>query len=282
MRAVTPPDEHDTTKVTGVAVTSLLHLDSSANRSEESVTRQLTGLFAETWQSLHGSAGYRYRDLTVDPAPPIDTAFCALGRRSERYGVVPVAKLDALIESQAEETTWALTRPLIAELVSSETVLIGAPMYNYTLPAALKAWIDRVSFPGAFVDSGTSVLRNTKVVIVTSRGGAYRPGTPREGWDYETPYLRAYFTKHGVRDIQFITAELTLANLVPQLADRREQAERSLAEARANVQTAAAHACVQTAADCVRTAARRLHPNSSVPAGEHAGAEDEAQHSPGE
>ncbi|TCO51419.1 FMN-dependent NADH-azoreductase [Kribbella antiqua] len=198
-------------------MTSLLHLDSSANRSDESVTRQLTRLFAETWQCLYGQAGYRYRDLAVEPAPPIDTAYCALGRRSERYGVVPLAKVDALIDNQAEETTWALTRPLIDELVSSQTVLIGAPMYNYTLPAALKAWIDRVSFPGALVDpsSRTRVLRNTKVVIVTSRGGAYGPGTPREGWDYETPYLREYFTKHGVRDLHVITRRADLGQPGP-------------------------------------------------------------------
>lgn len=50
---------------------SLPHLDSSAQRSSESISRQLTGLFADTWQAVHGPAGYRYRDLTADPVPPI-------------------------------------------------------------------------------------------------------------------------------------------------------------------------------------------------------------------
>lgn len=60
-------------------MTSLLHLDSSAHRSEESVSRQLTALFAHTWRTAHGPAGYRYRDLAADPVPPLDTAY-SLGR----------------------------------------------------------------------------------------------------------------------------------------------------------------------------------------------------------
>ncbi|HEY6423100.1 MAG TPA: NAD(P)H-dependent oxidoreductase [Pseudonocardiaceae bacterium] len=78
-------------------------------------------------------------------------------------------------------------------------MLIGAPMYNYSVPASLKAWIDRVSFPGAFTDpdTGDSLLHATRVVVITARGGAYGPGTPRQAWDFQTPYLRAYFGTQG-------------------------------------------------------------------------------------
>jgi FMN-dependent NADH-azoreductase len=101
----------------------------------------------------------------------------------------------ALVESPAEKGEWALTRPLITELLGADTVLIGAPMYNFSVPAALKAWIDRVTFPGAFTDpdTGDSLLHGTTVVVITARGGAYGPGTPRQAWDFHTPYLRAYF-----------------------------------------------------------------------------------------
>jgi FMN-dependent NADH-azoreductase len=209
----------------------LLHLDSSANRSDESVTRQLTRLFADGWQAVYGSEAYRYRDLAADPVQPIDTAYCQLGRRSERCGVLPPAQVSTLIENAAEAEAWALTRPLIEEVVASRTILIGAPMYNYSVPASLKAWIDRITFPGAFT------LEETEVVVITSRGGAYGPGTPREGWDFELPYLRAYFADHGLRDsnLRIISAELSLASLVPHLADLRPLAERSLAAARAEV-----------------------------------------------
>ena len=224
-------------------MTSLLHLDSSANRASESVSRQLTALFADTWRARHGSAGYRYRDLAADPVPPLDAAYCRLGRRVERRGLVPLPRVAALAASPAGERAWSLALPLIGELLAADTVLIGAPMYNYGVPAALKAWIDRVSFPGAFTDPGTgdSHLRGTTVVVVTARGGAYGPGSPREGRDFQVPYLRAYFRKQGVAEenVHVVTAELTLAGLVPHLARFQPQGARSLAAARAEVATLA-------------------------------------------
>lgn len=220
-------------------MTSLLHLDSSANRSDESVSRQLTALFARTWRAEHGPAGYRYRDLAADPVPPLETAYCALGRRAERNGLVPPDAVDTLIENVAEEREWSLTRPLITELLAADTVLVGAPMYNYSVSASLKAWIDRVGFPGALTDpdTGDGLLRGTKVVVISARGGAYGPGTPREAWDFQTPYLRAYFGEKGVapEDLCFVDAEMTMAGLVPGLARFRPMAASSLAAARAEV-----------------------------------------------
>lgn len=220
-------------------MTSLLHLDSSANTSDESVSRQLTTLFADTWQARHGRAGYRYRDLAADPVPPLAAAYCALGRRVERHGLLPPARVATLVESAAEEREWAMTRPLIAELLAADTVLIGASMYNYSVSALLKAWIDRVTFPGAFLDpdTGASLLRDKRIVVLAARGGAYGPGSPREGWDFQLPYLRTYFGKHGVpeENLRFVTAELTVAGLMPHLAHLEPQAVTSLAAARAEV-----------------------------------------------
>jgi FMN-dependent NADH-azoreductase len=217
----------------------VLHLDSSANHSGESVTRQLTALFASAWQASHGSAGYRYRDLAASPVPLLSTAFCQLGRRVERHGLVALDKVAALAESPAEEQEWAMTQPLIQEVRAAGIIVIGAPMYNLSVSALLKAWIDRVTFPGGFADSdtGDSVLSETQVVIAAARGGAYGPGTPGEGRDFQVPYLRAYFRKQGVPEagIHVVSADLTIAGLVSGLASRRALAERSLAEAHAAV-----------------------------------------------
>jgi FMN-dependent NADH-azoreductase len=218
---------------------NLLHLDSGAHCSGESVSRQLTALFADTWKSVHGPAGHHYRDLAADPVPPLDTAYCALGRRLERRGLRPPAEVDELVGSPAEARAWALTRPLVTELLAADTLVIGAPMYNYGVSAALKAWIDRVSFPGAFTDpgSGESLLRGTRVVVISTRGGAYGPGTPHEAYDFQVPYLRAYFGRMGVAEEQLhvVSAELTMAHLAPHLARFRPAAESSLAAARAEV-----------------------------------------------
>jgi FMN-dependent NADH-azoreductase len=224
-------------------VASLLHLDSSAHRSSESITRRLTARFAATWRAEHGPAGYRHRDLAADPVPPLGSAYCALGRRAEQHGQVPLAAVETLAASPAERREWAQTRPLITELLAASSLLIGAPMYNYSVPAALKAWIDRVSFPGAFTDPGTGerLLGGLRVVVVVARGGTYGPGSPREGCDFELPYLRAYFGRQGVPEanISFVSADLTLTSLAPHLVRFRPQAARSLAAAWAEVGTLA-------------------------------------------
>lgn len=226
------------------SATSLLHLDSSASHSRDSVSRQLTGLFADTWRKLYGAAGYRYRDLAADPVPLVSPAYAALGQRVERLGVIPPARVAALVEGAAEKREWALTLPLITELLAADTMLIGVPMYNFSVPASLKAWIDRVTFPGAFADpdTGSSLLHGTRVVVVTARGGSYGPGTPRETFDFQAPYLRAYFGNLGVADenLYLVHAEMTRAADVPELAHFQALAARSLTAARAAVTALAA------------------------------------------
>ncbi|NEB06162.1 NAD(P)H-dependent oxidoreductase [Streptomyces sp. SID13726] len=216
---------------------TLLHIDSSADTADDSVSRRLTGLFANTWRSRNPTGRYVHHDLCADPVPALGPAYTALGRRVEREGPVPPDKVSALIETAAEEREWALTLPLIAELRAAHTVLLGVPMYNFAVPASLKAWIDRVTFPGAYTDpdTGESLLRDTRVVVVMARGGGYGPGTPRESYDFQTPYLRAYFGELGVRETHFVAAELTLAGLLPQLAHLEPLSADSLARARTEV-----------------------------------------------
>ncbi|MEV5506216.1 FMN-dependent NADH-azoreductase [Streptomyces orinoci] len=224
----------------------LLHLDSSADAAEDSVTRQLTAGFVTHWRARHGESGYRYRDLAADPVPPLSPAYATLGRRVERQGVIPMDRVDRLVRDQAEERQWSLTRPLIDELRGAHTVLLGVPMYNFTVPATLKSWIDRVSFPGAFTDpdSGRSVLEGTRVVAVVARGGGYGPGTPREPYDFQVPYLRAYFGNLGVAEenLHFVKAELTRAGDIPALARFQDLAKQSLAAAHADLTALAAPA----------------------------------------
>ncbi|MDV9177967.1 NAD(P)H-dependent oxidoreductase [Streptomyces sp. W16] len=218
----------------------LLHIDSSADTTADSVTRQLTEGFART----HRTADHRHRDLSAAPVPPITPAYTTLGRRVEREGIVPPAKVPALIESAAEQREWDLTRPYVTELLAADTVLLGVPMYNLSVPATLKAWIDRVTFPGALTDpdTGKSLLRDTRVVVVMARGGGYGPGTPREHFDFQTPYLKAYFGNLGVppEHLHLVAAELTRVDVLPRLAGLEDVAAASLARARATLTALAA------------------------------------------
>ncbi|WP_427924484.1 FMN-dependent NADH-azoreductase [Streptomyces sp. cg40] len=218
----------------------LLHIDSSADTTADSVTRQLTETFART----HGPADHRRRDLSAEPVAPITPAYTTLGRRVEREGFVPPAKVPALIENDDEQREWDLTLPLVSELLAADTVLLGVPMYNFSIPASLKAWIDRVTFPGALTDpdTGESLLRDTRVVVVMARGGGYGPGTPREHFDFQTPHLRAYFGNLGVppQRLHLVAAELTRVDVMPHLAGLEDLAAASLARARATLTTLAA------------------------------------------
>lgn len=209
-------------------ISRLLHLDSSASPISHSVTRQLTARYAQRW-----TGAYIRRDLVEDPVPLIGPAYVALGTRIERHGVLPLDKVPAMAENLAEEREWALTEPLVTELRDADVLLLGVPMYNFGVPAAFKAWIDRVCFPGAFTDpnTGESVLRDTKVIAVLARGGAYSPGSPREGYDFQTPYLRTHFGALGVTDLRFVAAELTRADDIPHLNEFRDAAAASLAAA---------------------------------------------------
>jgi len=223
---------------------SLLHLDSSAVRSGGSVSRELTGLFADIRRDRRG--GYTYRDVAADPVPPVGPAYAALGQRVERHGAVPLDRVRELVRGPDEAREWELTLPLIGELLAAETVLLGVPMYNLSVPASLKAWIDRVSFPGVFGDpeTGERLLHGTTVVMVAVCGGGYGPGSPRDGLDFQVPYLRAYFGRLGVAEenLCVVRAELTRADDVPGLARFRETAARSLESARAAVAALAARA----------------------------------------
>ena len=203
----------------------LLHLDSSA-RITGSISRQLTAEFAERWRALHPAGVVAYRDLAVAPLPHIPEATVAA------MFLPPAARTPA----QAEAT--ALQEELIAELAAADTLLLGVPMYNFSIPSALKAWLDHVVVFGRTV--GQNLFEGTRVVIASSRGGAYGPGTPREPFDYQERYLRAVLGLIGLTDITFAHAEMrAAAEGEPTLAQFVPFATESLAAARATLQAEA-------------------------------------------
>ena len=111
----------------------------------------------------------------------------------------------------AQQETLFISETLIEELLAADTIVIGAPMYNLTVSAPLKAWIDQVVRIGRTVLYGPSgpdgVLKGKKVVVLTSRGGAFRPGTPTAQYDHQEPYLRHILGFIGLTDVTFIHAE---------------------------------------------------------------------------
>ncbi len=203
----------------------LLHLDSSA-RTTGSISRQLTSEFAAHWKENNPQSIVTYRDLANDPLPHIQEATVAA------MFIPPAAR-------NAEQVlATALQEKLIAELAASDTLVIGAPMYNFNIPSTLKAWIDHVVVFGRTIGQG--LFNDTRVIIASARGGAYGPGTPREGYDYQERYLRAVLGLIGLDDITFAHAEMrAAADGDPSLAQFASFATDSLSAAQATIQAEA-------------------------------------------
>ncbi|WP_329400327.1 FMN-dependent NADH-azoreductase [Streptomyces melanogenes] len=200
----------------------LLHLDSSARR--DSFSRQLGATFATAWRAAGGGT-VTYRDLAAEPVPPIREAWTRICDTLLREGITAIDRYAEAVRTDEERAAWAVVEPLLAELVAADVVLIGAPMYNFGVPAALKAWIDQVTFP-------KMVLAPRKFVVASARGGAYGPGLPREPFDHQGRYLLDFFRGHyAVDDGEIISAELVNARVDPTLAARLDQHHESSAEA---------------------------------------------------
>jgi FMN-dependent NADH-azoreductase len=175
----------------------LLRIDSSARRN--SVSRQLTGRFVKAWRQEHPDGTVIERDLATTTVPHITDEW------------VHAVHSDPATLTTEQKLVLQLSDELVEELVQADTIVIGAPMYNFAIPAPLKAWIDQVVRVGKtvlFAAAGPQgILKGKKVYVVTSRGGAFRPGTPTERFDYQEPYLRHILGFIGLTDVTFIHAE---------------------------------------------------------------------------
>ncbi|MDX3356609.1 NAD(P)H-dependent oxidoreductase [Streptomyces sp. ME01-24h] len=197
---------------------TLLHLDSSLHAGSDSRSRTVAQAFRAAWQEQHPDGTVVYRDLAADPLPHLDAhGFSA-------------AFVDASSRTPEQEAAFAGRLTLIEELERADAVLLGAPMYNFTIPSTLKSWIDHVVLVDRTV-GGTSSVKGVPVTVIASRGGSYTPGTPRESSEYVQNYLRAILGEFMGLDLDFIVPELTAAAVDPAMAELIPLAEASWARA---------------------------------------------------
>ena len=205
-------------------MTHLLHIDTSL-RVAGSISREVSAAFAEHWRAANPTGTYTYRDFGTQPVPHLDWA-------TTLAEMVPVAE-----RTPEQQALTKIDSELIADLDAADTVLLAVPMYNYTIPSSLKAWIDRVITPR----TTATPFADKRVIVVTARGGAYGPGMPREPYEFQERYLRAVFEKIGLADdLTFVNTELTLAGVNPALADFIDKAELSRATSHRSVRELAA------------------------------------------
>jgi FMN-dependent NADH-azoreductase len=201
-------------------VPNLLHLDSSADL-RRSRSRALTARFAETWRALGPDHLVTRRDLHRDQLPHLPDA--------DLHWPPRLRPADAAVPEAAE----TLQRELIDELLAADVLLVGAGLYNYSLPSTLKAWVDYIHVPGVTTpfDGPTQPLAGRPAVVVTSQGLVYDEGSPTAGWDHEVPVLEIVLGTALGMAVSVVTAPLALAATLPALADQRERAETEYAAA---------------------------------------------------
>jgi FMN-dependent NADH-azoreductase len=220
-------------------MTTLLHLDASA-RGERSHSRRLSRRFVEHWRALRPQDEIVYRDLGREPTPPVTEAWIAAAfTKPERRS----AEMQAVL---------ATSDALVDELERADVIVAGVPMYNFGVPAPMKAYIDNIVRVGRTFgfDRGRvgepywPMLRDKKLVIVGARGDyGYEPGGRIAHTNHVEPHLRTVFGYIGVTDVRSIAVEYD------EFADDR--VEHSLTEAEAAVET-----LVRSMAACAGEAAK--------------------------
>jgi FMN-dependent NADH-azoreductase len=178
-------------------MTKILHIESSSQTSGSSHSRKVSLQVVQRIQELMGGKIVS-RDLARPTLPHVNDAF--------------VEAMFVTTEDRTAEQSLALalSETLIQELESADAVVIGCPMYNYSIPSALKAWLDHVvRARRTFVhtpEGPRGLLRDRPTYIVTSSGGVYREG-PGTKFDFLSPYLSAVLGKMGLHDLRFVQVE---------------------------------------------------------------------------
>ena len=175
----------------------LLHLDSSVLGSN-SASRALSAEIVARQVALHPGIHVVHRDLATDAALHLSSAHLA----AWQGGAVEDALLDADL---------AKGGAYLQELFAADILVIGAPMYNFSIPSQLKAWIDRVVVAGKTFRYGASgpegLLKGKKVFIASSRGSVYAPGSPAAPLEHHESYLTGVLSFIGLTDVTIVRAE---------------------------------------------------------------------------
>lgn len=175
----------------------LLHLDSSI-LGPHSVSRQLSAAIVAREREVHPDLSVTYHDLEANPRLHLSGAHMAA------FGGAPFA-------DQALGDDLAAGGGYIPELLAHDILVIGAPMYNFTIPSQLKAWIDRVLVAGKTFQYGPDgvkgLVTGKRAIIASARGNMYTPGAPAAPFEHHESYLLAVLGFIGITDVTFVRAE---------------------------------------------------------------------------
>ena len=206
----------------------LLHVDSSV-LGTHSVSRQLTAEVVAEWRKSHPNTTVEYLDLAVDA--PNHFSADALG--------IKVGVQAEPTEAQRRENE--VSERLVSQFLAADVIVVGAPLYNFTVPTQLKAWIDRLAQAGRtfkYTEKGPVGLATGKTLIVAStRGGIYSTSEGGQAMEHQESYLKVVFGFFGVTDVRFVRAEGVAMGDAPKAA--------AIGSARADIAAATGQAANQ-------------------------------------
>ena len=176
---------------------NILHLDSSASDAETSHSRRLSAEIVRALKGANPEAAVTRRDVVAETLPYVDTTI-----RQAWADDVP-----AELKDVAERS-----RTLVEELKAADVVVVGAPMYNFSVPATLKSWIDHVAIAGQtfrYTESGPEgLLHGKRAYLALSSGGVYSEG-PASSAEHLATYLTTVLNFMGITDVETVRAEGT-------------------------------------------------------------------------
>lgn len=202
-------------------MTKLLVVEASP-RGTVSISRNMTSRFVEHWRARHPGSDVIERDLMNTGLPFVTAPWLAAYFTPSHQ------------HSPAMKNTLLLSDQLVAELFAADHIVIATPVYNYNVPAVLKAWIDHIVRKGVTLGfDGNGLLANKKATLLIASGGIYNDGSPIRDRDIATQYLRLILGVIGITDVTFVAGggakgvdlgEQTMADFVTRLAPALQQA----------------------------------------------------------
>jgi FMN-dependent NADH-azoreductase len=191
---------------------TLYRLDASI-RVAGSASGELADIVEQEWLAAHPGDTVVRRHLGTDPIPA-DAWPLAVSA-----GPTPEAD-----RSPQQRQAVALAATLVDEMLAADAIVLAVPLYNFGVSQHIKAWIDLIVTDPRAQAGGDPLLAGKPVVLATVRGGAYGPGTPREGWDHSTAYLKHFLGTVWGAGLTVVEREFTLVGVNPALDAFTDQA----------------------------------------------------------
>lgn len=183
---------------------TLLHLNVSP-RGDYSVSRQLSKAVVEEWKNNNPGGKVIYRDLSEKPLPFVDLPWIAAAYSTPDQ------------HTPEQQAAIAVSNELVDELLAADEIVIGTPMFNLNVPAALKGWVDHIVRLGrTFNEEYEGLAAGRKARIVVAGGGSYKPGSHLENADLFSPYIRFILGFIGIKDVEIYMADGTSAIILGQ------------------------------------------------------------------